>query len=113
MTMMLWAFGLVFLCMMPLATSAAAECAWVLWERTWTDRSRWTWLISSREHWTPVTAVARFSNARVSASSKRERTANSPKFWRRLILRRMTRPSTLPGYVFPRPSTPAGPKRSK
>jgi|GraSoiStandDraft_34_1057297.scaffolds.fasta_scaffold712993_1 hypothetical protein len=58
MTMMLWAVGLVLLCMMPFATSAAAECAWVLWERTWTDRSRWTWLISSREHWTPVAAVA-------------------------------------------------------
>jgi len=58
MTIMLWAFGLVLLSMMPLATSATAECAWVLWERTWTDRSRWTWLISSREHWTPVAAVA-------------------------------------------------------
>ena len=58
MTMVLWAFGLVLLCVLPLTTSAAAECAWVLWERTWTDRSRWAWLISSREYWTPLAAVA-------------------------------------------------------
>ena len=38
MTRVLLAFGLVLLCMMPFATSAAAECAWVLWERTWIDR---------------------------------------------------------------------------
>src|SRR3989442_12216510 len=58
MTRVLLAFGLVLLCMMPFATSAAAECAWVLWERTWIDRSRWTWLSSSREHWTPVAGLA-------------------------------------------------------
>src|SRR5437016_14530956 len=58
MTRVLLAFGLVLLCMMPFATSAAAECAWVLWERTWIDRSRWTWLIASREYWAPIAAVA-------------------------------------------------------
>jgi len=58
MTKVLFSFGLVLLCMMPFATSAAAECAWVLWERTWIDRSRWTWLIASREYWTPIAAVA-------------------------------------------------------
>jgi hypothetical protein len=45
----------IVLSLLTSTATASAECAWVLWEHTWKDRSWWRW--RTQEQWVPNGAV--------------------------------------------------------